>query len=629
MQRLLLLPALVTACTVPEPIEPARFEQVGVVEGFYGPPWSHQDRLDMLRFMGRVGLTHYYYAPKNDPYHLSRWQEPYPDDAYRQLGELATVARAEGVTFVYAISPGGSIVYADTSDYGELLAKLDRVARLGVSDFALFVDDVPPQLQHAEDRTAYESLAQAHAALITRLHRDLAERGRTFAVTPTTYTNAWGDRAYLERLGALTPPEIPFFWTGIDVAAPEITAAQAAEWGELIGRRPLIWDNFPVNDFARWRLFLGPVRDRDPDLASAASGILSNPMNEAHASMISLATLAAYSSDPEAYDPEQAVADAMARLYSPEVASFLRPFAEIYGDDAFEHNVFEPLFIPANVLVLPPITEALAALQTGLEGLTAASEEDPDLAVLVSELEPFVTRTARRLDELRNDERWQSSGDSLVYRVESDRVTASRRDAGIAVDGDLREWSGTTWHPVGGAMHPEGPSMAALWREDSLYVAVDIPDDSPDGRGGHRVGEGDNVALVVQADTDPNRRHLDPGDQTVLLPGPPAAGAFAGRLPFRGFMAKYLADNRDLVWSEFMVSTFGDVAPSAEIRWGRAESGTGWTVEFAIPAAGRDRVRLSLSVMDVDDDGTRTTYTLASRNYPANPATFAEVVIEP
>ncbi len=45
------------------------FQTRGVIEGFYGPPWSHQDRLDVLRFMGREGLNTYIYAPKDDPYH--------------------------------------------------------------------------------------------------------------------------------------------------------------------------------------------------------------------------------------------------------------------------------------------------------------------------------------------------------------------------------------------------------------------------------------------------------------------------------------------------------------------------------------------------------------------------------
>ncbi len=627
MKRLLLIPVVFCSCVAAEPREPARFEQAGVVEGFYGPPWSHADRLDVLRFMGRVGLTHYYYAPKEDPFHLSRWREPYPLDTYTELGELVTVARDAGVTFVYAISPGGSIVYADSADYRQLLHKLDRVAELGVTDFALFLDDVPPQLQHPADRAAFRSLAEAHAALTERLYRDLRERGHTLAVTPTTYTNAWGDREYLEEFGRLAPEEVPFFWTGTDVAAPDITAARAEEWGELISRPLLVWDNYPVNDFARWRLFLGPLRDRGPDLPSATLGILANPMNEAHASMIPLATLAAYAGNPATYSPPGALDAALDLLYPPAVVEHLQPFVDAYGDDAFDRNVFEPLFIPANAFALPPIRGALAALRAGLAGLQTAAADDPDLAALVGELKPFVDGTERRLDEMLSSGRWQLSGDTLVYRAARDRLTASATSRPIDVDGDLGEWSDADWRSLGEQTGTRQPTAAFAAAGDTLFVAVRIPDRSPAGLDGHQVGVGDNVALVVQADAEANRQYLVPEDQTVLLARPPAEGTFAGRLPFRGFMAKYLADNRDLAWSEFMISTFGNDAAPTDVRWDRDETATGWSVEFAIPAAGRDRVRLSLSVMDVNDSGRRTTYALASRNYPANPATFAEVVI--
>jgi len=52
------------------------FANRGVIEGFYGPPWSHQDRLDMIRFMGRVGMNMYFYGPKDDPFHREKWREP-------------------------------------------------------------------------------------------------------------------------------------------------------------------------------------------------------------------------------------------------------------------------------------------------------------------------------------------------------------------------------------------------------------------------------------------------------------------------------------------------------------------------------------------------------------------------
>src|SRR3982751_6157123 len=47
---------------LPAPALPMR----GTVEGFYGPPWTHADRLAHLEFSARVGLNIYVYAPKDD-----------------------------------------------------------------------------------------------------------------------------------------------------------------------------------------------------------------------------------------------------------------------------------------------------------------------------------------------------------------------------------------------------------------------------------------------------------------------------------------------------------------------------------------------------------------------------------
>lgn len=39
----------------------------GILEGFYGPPWSHEDRLCPLRLAAACKMSAYGYAPKNDP----------------------------------------------------------------------------------------------------------------------------------------------------------------------------------------------------------------------------------------------------------------------------------------------------------------------------------------------------------------------------------------------------------------------------------------------------------------------------------------------------------------------------------------------------------------------------------
>ena len=41
----------------------------GFIEGYYGNPWSHEDRIDLMKFGGEIKMNQYVFAPKDDPYH--------------------------------------------------------------------------------------------------------------------------------------------------------------------------------------------------------------------------------------------------------------------------------------------------------------------------------------------------------------------------------------------------------------------------------------------------------------------------------------------------------------------------------------------------------------------------------
>ncbi len=43
-----------------------------VVEGFYGTPWSQEERLDQIKMYGEYKMNAYIYAPKSDPYHREK-----------------------------------------------------------------------------------------------------------------------------------------------------------------------------------------------------------------------------------------------------------------------------------------------------------------------------------------------------------------------------------------------------------------------------------------------------------------------------------------------------------------------------------------------------------------------------
>jgi hypothetical protein len=82
----------------------------------------------------------------------------------------------------------------------------------------------------------------------------------------------------------------------------------------------IVWDNYPVNDAVMTAsLHLGPYQGREPALAEVVGGILCNPMTQARASQVPLATAMDFLADPYAYEPH---------------ASWERAIAEVGGDRA-------------------------------------------------------------------------------------------------------------------------------------------------------------------------------------------------------------------------------------------------------------------------------------------------------
>ena len=114
----------------------------GVVEGFYGTPWSHQVRLSLIDYYGRNKLNEYVYGPKDDPYHSSpNWRKPYPADQARNIHELVEACRRNRVDFVWAIHPGKDIKWNE-EDYQNLVNKFNNMYDLGVRSFAIHFDDI-------------------------------------------------------------------------------------------------------------------------------------------------------------------------------------------------------------------------------------------------------------------------------------------------------------------------------------------------------------------------------------------------------------------------------------------------------------------------------------------------------
>lgn len=297
----------------------------GVIEGFYGTPWSDADRLSFFEFAARNRLNVYVYAPKDDPMHRERWRELYDAPGLARLAELVRAATASGVRFVYAIHPATSMRYGENSDHAALVARAEQLWSIGIRSFALLFDDVPYELD-GEDAKNFGGPGAAHGDACARFVADFLDRhsgAEPLIMVPTDYAGN-GRSEYRSQLVAQLPETVIVWWTGSDVVVADVTRGDVEEAAAAFDRPLLLWDNYPVNDFDFSRLFLGPLQGRATDLAAAPLlGITANPMVQATASRFALASMAEWAWNPVAYSAAGSARRALAQLAGPALATFV------------------------------------------------------------------------------------------------------------------------------------------------------------------------------------------------------------------------------------------------------------------------------------------------------------------
>ncbi len=288
----------------------APFEIRGVIEGFYGHPWSHQQRLEIIDFLGARGMNEFMYSPKDDPLLREQWRDPYDGAELERLTELVQRCQANGMEMTWCISPGLSIRYSDAADLEALKAKIVSVLTPGLTRIGLFLDDIPRELQYPQDRAAFPDLEAAHIALCNEVLGALPA-DVSLVVCPTEYRGR-GTEPSLARLGSSLDPRIDLLWTGRAICSATLDLEDAITFERTARRRPVYWDNYPVNDVAMgYELHIGPYRGRDPQLWQASRGIVANGMELFEASKIPFATIADYVRDPVGYEPESSWRRAM------------------------------------------------------------------------------------------------------------------------------------------------------------------------------------------------------------------------------------------------------------------------------------------------------------------------------
>lgn len=288
----------------------------GVIEGFYGKPWTHQERIDMLEFISRAKLNTYFLAPKDEPGHRRKWQEIRSASELASLKQLVEHANKLGINFGTAVSPGQTIIYSKPSELAALKGRLRQYLNLGIEKVGVFFDDIPNKFQSESDEQAFNSFAQAHAQIGNQIFEwlQIEYPHAELIICPTIYRGT-GREDYLVEIGNLLNPKVHLLWTGLQICSYRLDVRDAIIFEESAKRKPLYWDNYPVNDVAMiHELHIGPLRAREAGLVGHSEGLLANPMWQAEASKIPLWTIADYLSDPINYDPDRSWEQALAEV---------------------------------------------------------------------------------------------------------------------------------------------------------------------------------------------------------------------------------------------------------------------------------------------------------------------------
>lgn len=316
----------------------------GIIEGFFGRPWSFATRKAYASFLRKAGLDRYIYAPKDDAWLRKKWDQPFPAAHAAELQSLGAHLRQEGVRFGIGLSPFE--LYRDFSARGQskLLAKIEAINTIGPQILCILFDDMSGDLDGlARQQVAIMDFVQQHSS------------AEEFLLCPTYYSSdprleklfGSSPHNYLEELGARLAPDIGIFWTGPQIISSSYPREHLAELAERLQRKPVLWDNYPVNDAERLChiLHLKPA-ERSAELCSSSAGLYANPMNQAWLSQLPLYALAQQLRGAST-DKEALFLEACTALCPPPLAAALQEDAAL-----FQEQGLQQITAPAKAVLL-------------------------------------------------------------------------------------------------------------------------------------------------------------------------------------------------------------------------------------------------------------------------------------
>ena len=222
---------------------------LGIVEGFYGKPYTKRQRRILLEELSELDSPAYFYAPKDDPWHRILWREPYPHNQWQELKDCMGGA----TSFFFSISPWR---FHD-GEWRIAREKLLRAEDAGASGLGVLFDDVPEESAGELAKRQIEFAAKA-----------LEGTDLPVVLCPSVYCGEFIERfEYARQYLRVWREELPggwnSFWTGPEVVSRSLDDIEKAK--EFLGSLPVLWDNLHATDYCLRRVYLGGLSGRIPE----------------------------------------------------------------------------------------------------------------------------------------------------------------------------------------------------------------------------------------------------------------------------------------------------------------------------------------------------------------------------
>ena len=352
---------------------------LGIIEGFYGPIWPWVERNRLMLWASKHGYGHYIYAPKADPYLRKTWFQAHPEEIQSSLQRFCAQCHQHEVLFGVGLSPLSLSDEGLTKDNEtKLFNRISQLLDTGIDILALLFDDIKTNPEVALNNQC--TIANAVANKWPNLE---------IILCPTYYSDAqildklFGQRPdnYLETLGEKLDSNISVFWTGAAVCSEVYEEDHLTRVSNQLGRKPWLWDNYPVNDGPRMskRLHIKGFPPRPSYITEHTIGLSVNPLTLPWLTRIPMMMLEKALTQPTPQDRFQAFEQAASILLPNELFEFLRDNLELFheqGLDAIDKSTRADLLHKIDSISHPAAIEVQDWLQEktimGADALTDA-----------------------------------------------------------------------------------------------------------------------------------------------------------------------------------------------------------------------------------------------------------------